>query len=572
MAEPAFVSYAQHGEDVILWRALGGRPNVRYVDVGAFDPTYDSVTKALYERGWRGVNIEAQADRLAAFEAERPEDVNLALAIGDYDGRATLTERAVAGWSTVLDTDDSDATSRVDVPIRTLATLLPELGFRDLDVLKVDVEGAEPQVVRGMLAGRVRPVVCVVEGVAPQVGTAAGEEAVSLLADAGYHHCLFDGLNHWLTLDESLIPSLSVPAGPMDSYITAAVNRLITERALLIETIGRVDAENAALRRASPAAESRGPATLTGTPTDAEQSGLDATDGSVDTEEPETPDEGAIPSRGTDPLGRRSGPHPDPLELPGTLPADPAPTIDPEEREARRRATWRRLLSDRQTETLPSPAPTTRRSSLDPTALRHAAPADAVTMLFRTILGRDPDPAGLAAWTSRVESGEMLVSVGRALASSAEARLRPVEERATIAAELDTWSLLVALDELGVPDSATTTAWTRGRIRHEILVHALFEVGLGRLPTAEERDHELTKLDHGVGRDRLVRAFAARPDVIAGHLGPAPTNPIDRLRRWRDMRHHQASFRTAVLTIESRHVLVLQLLAARGRAETEGRR
>ncbi|HUX70817.1 MAG TPA: FkbM family methyltransferase, partial [Cellulomonadaceae bacterium] len=89
-SEP-FVSYAQNGEDVILWRTLGNRGSCVYVDVGAFHPTYDSVTRALYERGWRGVNIEPQPDRLAAFEAERPEDVNLSLAIGDEDGTALLS-------------------------------------------------------------------------------------------------------------------------------------------------------------------------------------------------------------------------------------------------------------------------------------------------------------------------------------------------------------------------------------------------------------------------------------------------------------------------------------------------
>ena len=33
-----FVSYAQHGEDVVLWRALSETRNGFYVDVGAFDP------------------------------------------------------------------------------------------------------------------------------------------------------------------------------------------------------------------------------------------------------------------------------------------------------------------------------------------------------------------------------------------------------------------------------------------------------------------------------------------------------------------------------------------------------
>ena len=53
-----FISYAQNYEDVMLWRALQHVENGFYVDVGANDPTVDSVTKAFYDRGWRGLNIE----------------------------------------------------------------------------------------------------------------------------------------------------------------------------------------------------------------------------------------------------------------------------------------------------------------------------------------------------------------------------------------------------------------------------------------------------------------------------------------------------------------------------------
>ena len=48
MSDGQFVSYAQHGEDVVMWRALGPRTDVFYVDVGAYHPIHDSVTHALY--------------------------------------------------------------------------------------------------------------------------------------------------------------------------------------------------------------------------------------------------------------------------------------------------------------------------------------------------------------------------------------------------------------------------------------------------------------------------------------------------------------------------------------------
>src|SRR5665647_1639724 len=256
-----FVSYAQHGEDVILWRALGGRASVFYVDVGAFDPTYDSVTRALYERGWRGINIEPQPDRIQAFEDERPEDLNLNLAIGDQDGTIELILPDNPGWASTLDptlTGADPSTSQVlVVQLRRLDTLLADLAITHVDVLKIDVEGAEPAVVRGLLGGPVRPRVCVVEGVAPGVGRTFGDEAVALLVDDGYVHCLFDGLNHYLTTDPSLQEALSTPANPLDGFATDLVNRLHAERHENLVTIVALAAENTTLRGLSgtPAAQ-----------------------------------------------------------------------------------------------------------------------------------------------------------------------------------------------------------------------------------------------------------------------------------------------------------------------------
>ena len=55
----SIVSYAQNFEDVMLWRALGHVSNGFYIDVGAQHPIIDSVSKAFYEHGWRGVHVEA---------------------------------------------------------------------------------------------------------------------------------------------------------------------------------------------------------------------------------------------------------------------------------------------------------------------------------------------------------------------------------------------------------------------------------------------------------------------------------------------------------------------------------
>jgi hypothetical protein len=91
------ISYAQNFEDVLLWRALGHIANGFYIDAGANDPVDHSVTKAFYDAGWSGINIEPLPALHQAFVAQRPRDINLALAAGAADGSLTLFDVPAAG-------------------------------------------------------------------------------------------------------------------------------------------------------------------------------------------------------------------------------------------------------------------------------------------------------------------------------------------------------------------------------------------------------------------------------------------------------------------------------------------
>ena len=76
----SFISYAQNFEDVMLHRALRDVKKGFYIDVGANDPVVDSVTKAFYDSGWRGINIEPVKEFYEKLQQDRPDDINLQLA------------------------------------------------------------------------------------------------------------------------------------------------------------------------------------------------------------------------------------------------------------------------------------------------------------------------------------------------------------------------------------------------------------------------------------------------------------------------------------------------------------
>jgi len=203
------LSYAQNLEDHTLACAFAGKRDGFYVDVGAGHPVADNVTCWFYLQGWRGLVVEPQDDLAALYAHVRPRDI----VWRGLAGRSTsfadfhLVER-LHGFST-MDARAADAAKDFGVDYRTLrmpVTTLDELCARwdvtQIDVLKIDVEGAEGEVLAGLDLARLRPAVICAEAVAPgsMAPNWAGWEP-ALLA-AGYECALFDGLNRFYVAQE----------------------------------------------------------------------------------------------------------------------------------------------------------------------------------------------------------------------------------------------------------------------------------------------------------------------------------------------------------------------------------
>ena len=230
--DPPFVSYAQNWEDVVLWRVLKGLESGVYVDVGAADPVLDSVTKAFYDRGWSGVNVEPVAEYHAALESARPRDVNVRAGAASSAGHLTLHRFEGTGLSTfVSDVADEARVSRagdeIVVEVRRLDEILSASLDRtsDIQFLKIDVEGFERDVLTGIDLSVWRPWIIVVEATEPSSRTATHDRWEHLLIAADYQFALFDGLNRFYVAAEhgQTFASLSYPVCVFDSpYLSAA--------------------------------------------------------------------------------------------------------------------------------------------------------------------------------------------------------------------------------------------------------------------------------------------------------------------------------------------------------------
>lgn len=222
------ISYAQNAEDVILARALRGTERGFYVDVGAASPNEATVTRHFYEAGWSGINIEPLPEWASELRQFRPRDINLEVASAASDGEFTFFRVREDPALSTMDLEIADEHRRaglhVDelrIAVRTLNAILEEQQVPVIDFLKIDVEGAELEVLRGLDLNRWRPRVIVVESTLPTTLIPNHEEFDAYLVAGRYEFAASDGVNRYYARAEEsdeLVPFL-VPANSTDDYL-----------------------------------------------------------------------------------------------------------------------------------------------------------------------------------------------------------------------------------------------------------------------------------------------------------------------------------------------------------------
>ena len=223
----SFISYAQNFEDIMLWRALKHINNGFYIDVGANDPTHFSVTRAFYDRGWHGINLEPVAEFYERLVVQRHRDINLQIGVSDVVGNFPFFDIPGTGLATLdsaVAQKHADAgwqVNTIEVPLLPLSNICEAHVNSEIHFLKIDVEGAEKKVLVGIDLTKWRPWIIIVEATAPLTQHTAHQSWEYLLKDNAYEFVYFDGLNRFYIANEQkdLKAAFALPPNDFDDFI-----------------------------------------------------------------------------------------------------------------------------------------------------------------------------------------------------------------------------------------------------------------------------------------------------------------------------------------------------------------
>ncbi len=167
----ATLCYGQNAEDIFLSVYFKNKQKGFYVDIGAHHPVRFSNTYQLYQKGWRGINIDPLPGCMVEFNKRRPSDINLEIGIGKDFGHCIYYSFIESAYNTineeraleVIKNKYSTLTRKIEVKIDSLKNIFNHHVICPIDLLTIDVEGFEFEVLSSNDWERYRPQIIIME-------------------------------------------------------------------------------------------------------------------------------------------------------------------------------------------------------------------------------------------------------------------------------------------------------------------------------------------------------------------------------------------------------------------------
>lgn len=189
--------YGQNAEDIFLSAYFKNKQKGFYVDIGAHHPIRFSNTYQLYQKGWRGINIDPLPGCMAEFNRKRPLDINLEMGIGKIPGHYTYYSFAEPAYNTVNEERACDVIKnrystlkrKIEISINSLKNIFNHHINCPIDLLTIDVEGFELDILSSNDWEKYRPQLIIMESLTTannNIFSITNDDAINYVIDNGY--------------------------------------------------------------------------------------------------------------------------------------------------------------------------------------------------------------------------------------------------------------------------------------------------------------------------------------------------------------------------------------------------
>ena len=162
-------TYSMDGEDVVISDYFKNRKKGFYVDIGCYHPIHRNNTFLLYKKGWQGINIDIHNFSIELFNYLRPNDLNYNFAVSNKNEIINMYFQKELSQLSTIDQDQAKKVFQGGIKEKkiqayTLDKILDfsKLENKKIDLLDIDVEGADLKVLQGLSFKKFNPeLICV---------------------------------------------------------------------------------------------------------------------------------------------------------------------------------------------------------------------------------------------------------------------------------------------------------------------------------------------------------------------------------------------------------------------------
>ena len=161
-------SYSMDGEDLIIFDYFKNKKDGFFIDVGCYHPTHRNNTFLLYKKGWQGINVDIHSFSIDLFNHLRPRDLNYNFAISDKNEILSMYFQKELSQLSTIEYDQAKKVFQGPIKEKKIQAItlnkILEISKieKKIDLLDIDVEGADLKVLQSLSLDKFKPeLICI---------------------------------------------------------------------------------------------------------------------------------------------------------------------------------------------------------------------------------------------------------------------------------------------------------------------------------------------------------------------------------------------------------------------------